>query len=81
MDVRIAVEMIRLARENEYDTGYLLSSDTDLLPAVEEVHSFNKKIIYVGGSDNQSFGLTKESDNTMLLRPDDIKEFLPTKLL
>src|SRR3989344_8717073 len=42
VDVRIAVEMIRLAREDKYDTAYLLSSDTDLVPAVEEVHSFNK---------------------------------------
>jgi len=46
VDVRIAVEMIRFARQDKYDTGFLISSDTDLVPAVEEVFSFNKKVKY-----------------------------------
>lgn len=81
VDVRIAVEMIRFARENAYDVAYLLSSDTDLVPAVEEVQSFGKKIVYVGTAKSQSFGLTKQADDTVLLRPEDIKPFLPTTLL
>lgn len=72
VDVRIAVEMIRLARENKYDTAYLFSSDTDLVPAVEEVHSFKKKVVYVGIYKGQSFGLTKVSDYTILLREEDV---------
>lgn len=39
VDVRLAVEMIRLARHDAYDKAYLVSSDTDLVPAVEEVRS------------------------------------------
>lgn len=79
VDVRLAVEMIRLAREDKYDTAYLLSSDTDLVPAVEEVHSFGKKVVYVGMPKGQSFGLTKASDNTILLREEDvIPFFIPT---
>lgn len=81
VDVRIAVEMIRLARENKYDTAYLLSSDTDLVPAVEEVHSFNKKIIYVGVPKGQSFGLTKASDSVILLRDEDVIPYFPAMLL
>ncbi len=81
VDVRIAVEMIRLARENKYDTAYLLSSDTDLVPAVEEVHSFGKKVIYVGIPKGQSFGLTKASDSIILLRDEDVVPyFLPVIL-
>lgn len=72
VDVRLAVEMIRLAREDKYDVAYLISSDTDLVPAVEEVHSFSKKVIYVGMSKGQSFGLTKAADATILLREEDI---------
>ncbi len=72
VDVRIAVEMIRMARENVYDTAYLLSSDTDLIPAIEEVHSLGKKVVYVGISKGQSFGLTKISDSTILIREEDI---------
>jgi len=81
VDVRIAVEMIRLARKNVYNRAYLISSDTDLVPAVEEVHSFNKEVYYVGTPKAQSFGLTKESDNTILLRPEDVRNFLPPSLL
>ncbi len=54
VDVRLAVEMIRLAREDQYDLAYLLSSDTDLVPAVEEVQSFGKKVVYVGWPKGQS---------------------------
>ncbi|MCX6713537.1 MAG: NYN domain-containing protein [Candidatus Vogelbacteria bacterium] len=72
VDVRLAVEMIRFAREDKYDTAYLLSSDTDLVPAVEEVKSFKKQVVYVGVSNGQSFGLTKASNNTILLRGEDV---------
>ena len=44
VDVRLAVEMIRLARENKFDQAILISSDTDLVAGVEEVQSFNKKV-------------------------------------
>ena len=76
VDVRLAVEMIRFARRNAYDIGYLVSSDTDLVPAVEEVQSFGKSIQYVGIAKGQSFGLTKVANDVRLLRPEDIKPFL-----
>ena len=81
VDVRIAVEMIRFAREDKYDIAYLLSSDTDLVPAVEEVRSFNKRICYVGVSKGQSFGLTKVSNKAILLRDEDIMPYFPKTLL
>ena len=56
-------------------------SDTDLVAAVEEVKSFGKKVQYVGIEKGQSFGLTKVCDDVRLLRPEDIKDFLPLKLL
>lgn len=48
VDVQIAVEMIRYARQNEYDVAYLLSSDSDLIPAVKEVKSLGKEVVYIG---------------------------------
>lgn len=81
VDVRLAIEMIRYARINTYDHAYLLSSDTDLVPAVEEVQSFTKKVHYVGTSRGQSFGLTKECDDTLLLRPSDVEPFFTKKLV
>ncbi len=81
VDVRVAVEMIRFAREDKYDIAYLLSSDTDLVPAVEEVRSFNKAVCYVGFPHGQSFGLTKTANNTILLREEDVIPHFPKTLL
>lgn len=77
VDVRLAVEMIRFARLNEYDKAILISSDTDLVPAVEEVRSFKKEVKYVAFPNNQSFGLTKISNETILLRKEDLDNFFP----
>lgn len=75
VDVRLAVEMIRFARQNKYDWAYLISSDTDLVPAIEEVQSFGKKVQYIGIPKGQSFGLSKMADDVRLLRPEEIKNF------
>ena len=79
VDVRLAVEMIRFARENKYDIAYLISSDTDLVPAVEEVRAFGKEVCYTGISKGQSFGLSKASNNVILLRTEEIEKFLKTE--
>lgn len=79
VDVRIAVEMIRLARTDKYDKAILISSDTDLVPAVEEVHSLEKQILYIGFPHNQSFGLTKAADDLLILRKDDLLNFFPPR--
>ncbi len=75
VDVRLAVEMIRFARQNKYDIAYLLSSDTDLVPAIEEVQAFGKAVQYVGFAKAQSFGLTMVANDIRLLRPEDIEQF------
>lgn len=38
IDVRIALDMVRLAREDAYDVAVLFSSDQDLSEAIAEVH-------------------------------------------
>jgi len=81
VDVLIAVEMIRFAREDHYDSAYLISSDTDLVPAVLECRRLGKEVIYVGSSlHGQSFGLTKACQRTILLQPKDVAPFVPPKL-
>jgi len=81
VDVRLAVEMIRFAREDKYDQAYLVSSDTDLVAAIEEVQAFGKTVQYVGIPKGQSFGLSKVADDVRLLRPEEIKRFLPQVLM
>jgi len=77
VDVRLAVEMIKFARENKYDQAYLVSSDTDLVVAVEEVRSIGKTVQYVGIAKGQSFGLSKACNDVRLLRSEEIEKFFP----
>ena len=79
VDVRLAVEMIRLARQDKYDIAHLLSSDTDLVPAVEEIIDMGKTVQYVGTHKGQSFGLTVTANDMRLLRSEDIKQFFPER--
>ncbi len=81
VDVRLAVEMIRFARENKYDIAYLVSSDTDLVAAVEEVQSIGKTVQYVGISKGQSFGLSSVANDVRLLRANEIEQFFPEILV
>ena len=81
VDVRLAVEMIRFARENKYDIAYLVSSDTDLVAAVEEVRAFGKKVQYVGIFKGQSYGLSSVTDDVRLLRAEEMRQFFSNSLI
>ena len=81
VDVRLAIEMIRFARENKYDQAYLVSSDTDLVAAIEEIQAFGKTVQYIGIPKGQSFGLSQVADDVRLLRPEEIKQFFPEALI
>ncbi|OGZ24255.1 MAG: hypothetical protein A2896_00190 [Candidatus Nealsonbacteria bacterium RIFCSPLOWO2_01_FULL_43_32] len=81
VDVRLAVEMIRFARENKYDIAYLVSSDTDLVAAVEEVQAFGKKVQYVGIFKGQSYGLSSVTDDVRLLRAEEMRQFFSNSLI
>jgi len=74
-DVKIAVDLIVGAVDNLYDTVILVSSDTDLIPAVKYVKYKNKKIEYVGFAHAPSLGMQKYADFSILLLPRDIDKF------
>ena len=48
VDTAIATDMIRLAWEQVYDIGILVSSDADLVPAVEFLSLRGRKIVQAG---------------------------------
>lgn len=47
VDVQIALDISLGAHTNTYDVCYLISSDTDLLPAVKQAQILGKQVIYV----------------------------------
>ncbi|PIS39744.1 MAG: hypothetical protein COT33_00480 [Candidatus Nealsonbacteria bacterium CG08_land_8_20_14_0_20_38_20] len=80
-DVKIAVDLIVGAVDNLYGTVILVSSDTDLIPAIRYVRYKNKKIEYVGFAHSPSLGIQKYADLSRLLLPDDIEKFKEKTLL
>ena len=75
VDVQIAVDILIGAYENLYDTAILVSSDTDLIPALAKARSMKKKIEYIGFSHKPSYGLITHSDIRRLLTKDDLQQF------
>ena len=72
VDVKIAIDLVIGAVENEYDTAVVVSSDTDLIPAIKYVISRGKKVEYAGFAERPSLGLARESSLSVLLLPDDV---------
>ena len=75
VDVKMAVDRVVGAYENSYDTAILISSDTDLVPAIEKVRALGKSVEYVGFSHQPSLGLISRSTESRLLSKDDLKPF------
>jgi uncharacterized LabA/DUF88 family protein len=80
VDILLAVDMINLALHKKYDTAYLISSDTDLVPAVQECQRLGSEVVYVGSAQHgQSRGLTQICNRTILLRRADVQPFVPPR--
>lgn len=77
VDVQIAVDLVVGAYENIYDSALLVSSDTDLIPAIRKVKQKGKRLEYIGFSNRPSYGLIKNSSLTKTLSKEDLEQFLP----
>lgn len=51
IDVKIVTDLFIGAMDNKYDTAIIVSSDTDLIPAIDSIrHRLKKKVEYIGFS-------------------------------
>lgn len=48
IDTLLAIDLVRMAIDGLYDTAVIASSDADMVPAVEFVHTRGKKVIQAG---------------------------------
>ena len=76
VDVQIAVDICMMAVRKEYDRLILVSSDTDLIPAIKEVKALGKEVEYVGFDFSPSFALIRFSDSRTLLKKEDLVKFM-----
>lgn len=77
VDVHIAADLLRGAYKDLYETAILVSSDTDLIPAIRYLREEGKKLEYIGFNYQPSFGLIKYSDVRTLLKKEDVERFQP----
>ena len=70
VDVRIAVDMVVDATNNR--DLYLVSSDTDLLPAVKQSKVQEAKVVYVGFSERLTKALVAETSSAVVWQDKDI---------
>lgn len=92
IDVKIVTDLFIGAMDDRYDTAVIVSSDTDLVPAIDSIrHRFNKKIEYIGfsiedkkdplNSSKPTSGLVARSDRQRVLVATDLNPFIKPKLL
>jgi uncharacterized LabA/DUF88 family protein len=67
VDVFISVTIVKGALKNEYSDCYLISSDTDLIPAIKEARSVGKKVHYISFKNSISRALSKNCDSTIVI--------------
>jgi len=76
VDVKIAIDLVVDGIEDKYDTAILVSSDTDLIPAIKYIRSKGKKVEYIGFSNFVSFGMMKECDDQRILGITELQNFI-----
>ncbi len=47
VDVKLAINLVIMSRNNDYDVAYLITGDSDLAPAVDMVRQIGKEVVFV----------------------------------
>lgn len=76
VDVKLAVDLVVGAYENLYDVAIVVSSDTDLIPAIQKVRALGKGVEYIGFAHKPSFGMQKHATLSRLLLKDELIPFI-----
>ena len=76
VDVKLAIDLVIGAVDNLYDVAVVISSDTDLIPAVKYVLSGKKKKVeYIGFAGAPSLGMIRECSFQRLFGKEDLAPF------
>jgi len=73
-DIHLAVDMVKLAYKDHYDTAVVISSDGDFVPAIEAVRERNKVVENVGFENKFSWHLKQKSNKFIQLNKQDLEK-------
>jgi len=74
-DIHLAIDMLKDAYENKYDTAILISGDGDFAPLVKYVRKRGKKVENYHFAGNISFDLLKECNLNITISKKTINRF------
>ena len=74
-DIQLAVDMVKLAYNNAYDTAILVSSDGDFVPAVKAIKEIGKNVENIGFENKFSYHLQHECDKFKKLMKNEVIAF------
>lgn len=76
VDVKLAIDLVVGAADNLYDAAIVISSDTDLVPAIKyALNGKKKKVEYIGFAGTPSLGMIKECSSQRLFAREDMLPF------
>lgn len=75
VDVSLAVAMVVMACDNKLEKAFLVASDSDYQPAVQEVRARHKKVVYVGFEVNPNLGLIAKTDSRVIISDVQVLKF------
>lgn len=76
VDVKMALDIALGAVDDKYDVAIIVSSDTDLLPALEQAVKRGKEVEYIGFSHRPSLAMIAKSDIRRLLTKQDLMKYI-----
>lgn len=75
VDVRLAVDIVSKAYEKEYDTAYVISSDTDMIPAIVDAQKYKREVVHVGFEHQPSLALIRHADRFRVITRKEAEKF------
>lgn len=80
VDVRLAVDIVTMAQAKQYDTAILISSDTDLIPAMQAAQRNKREIVHVGFEHQPSLSLIRYANRSRLITRAEGERFKASEL-
>ncbi len=75
VDVRLAVDIVTMAFDKKYDTALVISSDTDMIPAMQKAQSYKREIVHVGFEHQPSLALIRYASRSRLVTRKEAEQF------
>jgi uncharacterized LabA/DUF88 family protein len=80
VDVRLAVDIVSMAQEKKYDVAIVLSSDTDLIPAMQKAIGHKRQVVHIGFEHQPSLALIRYASRSRLLTRQEAEKFMASPI-